>query len=348
MNISNKENGYTLLIVMWGLVVLTIIFVSLLDEAFLETMITRNVMDDEEINQTARSGLIHGIDVLKSDDINDEGRFDVPEDEWAEEITGELNGVEYTVNIKDAGSKLNFNYTPESIIYELDWFEEELMEEFPEDYLIADLVLVKDIFGDNFENAREIFTVNNKFNVNTDRPESLEIIMEMENLSHADSERILNFVEELQEEGRIIESMDELRNELQKHIRPSVYEQIEPYFTAEGSLNINFVEESVLEPLLSSVNEDHWEDYLDNILTYREEEGIKNLDVMEELIPDNEDRSKLIPYFTVKSNLFLIEVEVFHQLQEREDTLKVLVEREFVEEFGVEEEYQVRIIKWDV
>lgn len=331
------EQGYTLIIVLWGLVILSIILIGLLEEVSLETLITGNTLEEREREQTVRSAVIRGIELLKNDETPE---YDTPEDEWADEIQGELNGIEYNVNIRDAGSKLNLNYTPSDILNQLEWYDDKLKEELPEDQLIPDIELVEEILGSNFEEAQQIFTVHSRFNINCDRLSGLEKLMEMEEISQKDN--ISENLKEIRAEDEINSLEADLIEKVDR-LGFSDFDTLEPHLTVEGQLNLNFVSQEVLEPLLKYAADERWKKYVEEIEDYREEEEIKEIDdILEDLIADKEAREKLEPYFTTRSRIFAISVEV---KDDREHT--VLVEREKLEdEDDVQENFRVKILKW--
>ncbi|MFW6238806.1 MAG: hypothetical protein ACOC5A_06190, partial [Halanaerobiales bacterium] len=146
------EQGYTLIMVLWGVVILTIILAGLLEEVSLETLITENTMRQKEREQTVRSAVMQAIELLKKDETPD---ADTPQDEWSREIKDELNGIEYTLNIEDGGSKFNPNYTPGELLSQLEWYDEDFRETLP-DKLIPDIELIEEELGSHYEEAEQI------------------------------------------------------------------------------------------------------------------------------------------------------------------------------------------------
>src|SRR5690554_4027476 len=136
-----SEDGYTFIIVIWAIVILSFIFLSLFDEIFLERYLVEYEINQKNIRQTELSVLERAISILNNDEIKE---YDAVDNQWAKVVNNEINNIKYQIEIKDYGSKLNINFLEVDKLKEKDWWQEEV-EILMSEGLIEDLFLLKDI-----------------------------------------------------------------------------------------------------------------------------------------------------------------------------------------------------------
>jgi general secretion pathway protein K len=319
MNSKLEDEGYTLLIVLWVIVILSVVLVNLVMELQLESFVVKNNLTDSQVEQAEVSGIMAGINQLKQD----ETEFDARDDEWTNTITEEIGGSEYKVNIKPLDNKLNINYIPYKVLKELDWWTKEIQEKIEKEDTIPDLLMIKDILGDNYSQARQSLTTYGRFNLKNDRPKGLKKLMDLLGMRRSDINEVINHLSSRGREKQSIEEVEDLED-LAKDLSPGTLDELKPYLTVTGRLNINFVSPEMLEILSAATNIKAAP--IEDIITHREEEPIEKLEQLIEVL-NGEQLSKLEPYLTTTSCYFAIEVEVMSNSDEVDSTLKAVVKR---------------------
>ncbi len=114
-----NESGLSLVAVLWIIVILTVIATEFLYSVRLEQRIKDNMLERTKMYYAAKAGLEMFIAQLKED----ETPYDALTEEWAEEITGEIedgmranNTLEYKITVTDEGSKVHLNQADENML----------------------------------------------------------------------------------------------------------------------------------------------------------------------------------------------------------------------------------------
>ncbi|WP_018248983.1 type II secretion system minor pseudopilin [Orenia marismortui] len=334
---SLKENcdGYALIIVLWTLVILSVIFVNLFDEVQLNSFLIRNNLDKKKIYNTSLSGIIMGIDKLKSDNTE----YDIPEDEWNKNLEGTEDQLEYKVEIEDIGSKLNINYTKQDILSKLDWWNEEVEQQIEEKIakqgFVINLLLIKDILGEDYSKAIDSLTTYGYFNLNSDDLNKLRRLLEFLELNSVERNLIYGYLNKERRAGRRIKEIKQLETLYLKGLSERTLNSIRPYLAVNSNLNINFISEDLLEVVLKGLNINL--SYKEKIIKLRQREGIKELSEI------STSQKNLLNYFTVSSKLFLITSRVFSNDGKPLKEIKCIVERNKDED----DNWKIKILKWD-
>lgn len=305
MLIFNKEEGYTLIIVLWSIVILTLIFSYLLDDYFLENFLVENYSRQQKIKEAAFSAYNIGLNLL----LNDETLYDAGSDPWVKGVRGEIDGLKYTVSIEDIGSRINLNYDDLEIINRLDVWEGDLAEisDCLDELLLADLIFLKGFLAaEDYQVLSAYTTTYGSYNINHDSPRKINKILNLLDLTYVQHNVLIENLVNLREEGEVINNLDELPL-LVEGLGVYVYEEIKPFLSTEGRININLVDREILKAVFL-----HYElekEPLDIILSYREENEIKNLGDLSTLI-NNEAFAEISTIFTTGSVFLEITVQV--------------------------------------
>lgn len=99
------SSGVALIAVMWIVTILTVMASEFIYSMRLEIRIARNWSDQVSALYTAKAGLEMAVAILKED----ETEYDSLDEDWAEEITGELNNNTYITTLIDESAKININ-----------------------------------------------------------------------------------------------------------------------------------------------------------------------------------------------------------------------------------------------
>lgn len=332
-----NESGYTLIIVLWALVILSIIFLCLYDEVSLDNYVVRNDMTEVELKNSAVNAVTLAIYKLK----NDETEYDSLDDQWTKDLRGYLkNGeIEYRITIEDIGSKLNINYTSLDILKNISWWNEDLEAILKDKDPVIDMRLTKNLFADNYQSAHQLFTTYGKFNVNVSRLESLKKVLMINDFNQTQVDMLVNKLKELRQQRKHdekekedenngdkievdgeekensdywINSMDELAD-IVEGIDLNTVDELKKYMTTKGRYNINLVDEEILTAVLKEIidNDNKREQIIDQIKTRRTKKPFETLTELQESGISEEEFEKLENHFTVSSRYFLIKVVVW-------------------------------------
>lgn len=334
MSILKNEEGYTLIIVIWAIVILSFIFVSLIDEVSLDRHLVNYEIKEKKIRQTEISALTMAINKLRQDETMN---YDGSDDGWAKGILTEINDIKCQVMITDYGSKININFIDIDLLTELPWWNEEIAEILDEG-LISDPVLLKDVLGDNFKLFISSFTTLGKFNINDDSLAGLAKFLSFYGTSEDSINSIKNNLKEFREEEKSFQNIEDLSIKI-KGIDYTIIEEIRSHLILEGRININLTSEQVLDTLkiILGLNEKT----VDKLITYRNSEQLDDLEVFKDVI-NKEDYKKIKPYLTTSSSFFLINIKLIDMEDKVLRETEVVVEREYIEE----NTSQVEIIKY--
>lgn len=287
-----EQEGYTLIIVLWSIIILTIIFIYLLDDVLINNYLLKGYSQHITIRQAALSGYNIGVNLL----LNDKTIYDSEKDPCFQPVHGSIEGVEYSIFIKDTGSKLNINYDEISILKELEGWNDEL-ESYLENNLVPDLIFIQDkLVEEDFLLFRESTTTYGNFNLNQDSPEKLKKLFEYLELSHSYSESLCETLREYREKEKI-SNIDELPFEVEG-LDLIVFEKLRDYLTIEGRININFVDEDILKGIFRVKELDS--EIAEKILAHRTENEIKNIEDLEGIII-SEEFAEIEDLFTTNS-----------------------------------------------
>lgn len=332
-----NESGYTLIIVLWALVILSIIFLCLYDEVSLDNYVVRNDMTEVELKNSAVNAVTLAIYKLK----NDETEYDSLDDQWTKDLRGYLkNGeIEYRITIEDIGSKLNINYTSLDILKNISWWNEDLEAILKDKDPVIDMRLTKNLFAENYQSAHQLFTTYGKFNVNVSRLESLKKVLMINDFNQTQVDMLVNKLKELRQQRKHdekekedenngdkievdgeekensdywINSMDELAD-IVEGIDLNTVDELKKYMTTKGRYNINLVDEEILTAVLKEIidNDNKREQIIDQIKTRRTKKPFETLTELQESGISEEEFEKLENHFTVSSRYFLIKVVVW-------------------------------------
>lgn len=285
---------------------MTIIFLYLLDDVLINNYLLKGYADYITMRQAALSGYNIGVNLL----LNDKSIYDTEKDPSFQPIHGSIDGVEYLVLIKDAGSRPNVNYDDINILKELEGWNDEL-ETYLENNFIPDLLFIKDCLPEeDYPLFRASVTTYGNLNLNHDSPGKLKKLFEQLELGHFYSETLCESLKEYREEKKII-SIDELPFEIEG-LDLTVFEKIREYLTIEGRMNINFVDPDVLKSIIRVKGFDSR--IADRILSYRKENEIKDIEELEGIM-HGEEYAEIADLFTTNSRY--IELNVLAQVSDK-------------------------------
>jgi general secretion pathway protein K len=322
------NQGYALIIVLWSMVILSIIFVNLVDEVHLNSLLLRNNLDSQNAYQTLVSGFIFGANELKADNNN----YDNKEDQWVKAIEGELNNFKYRVKIEDIGSKLNINYLSVEDLQNLNWWDKEVEGYFKE-RLIPELILLKEIIGD-YSKVEEVFTTYGAFNLNNNSLERLKVLMDFLDIDQFESQLILNFLDKKRKEKGIVSKINDLQVLYLQGLSMSTLDKLKDYISTQGSININFASSETLE-LLFKILKVNRADRI-KILEANRRGNIKEISQLK--VSDQGIKS----YFTTESRYFLIEVQCYNLSGKKVKELRSRVKRIKDDE----NQWEIKILRW--
>ncbi len=109
---QKSNSGMSLIAVMWIVTILTVLASEFMYSMQLEIRIARNWSDRVSAFYAAKGGLEGAISILR----DDETAYDSLDEDWTEEITGELNDSTYTTIIIDESAKINVNTADEETL----------------------------------------------------------------------------------------------------------------------------------------------------------------------------------------------------------------------------------------
>ncbi len=345
MRLIEDNRGYALLIILWTLVILGVIFSSLVDETYLSTLLVKNSLDNKRVDQALVSGVMLGIEQLLSDKTD----YDTVEDQWLEVMQSELDNIQYQVEIKDVGSRLNINYLPYGSLEYFDWWDKKKEKEFKElikeEGLIYQLSMLESIIGDEYDQASEYLTINGKFNINTGNLVMFQKLTDSLGLDPVERDKIIGYLVEKRRINQIIESVDDLEILYRKRgLLPESLDLVRSYLVAKGDININLVKEENLESILNRIfnsNSKKAQRYTEEIIDYRRKEEIKELSQLK-LFLTGINLKRFSQYFSTFSKYFLIKSTILNG-NDYQSEVSAVIER-YQDDL---KNWRVRIIQWN-
>lgn len=268
------NDGVALIMVLWTIVILSFLLLSLSEDIQLESFLTRNLMDQEQVEFLAQAGIARGLAEITGDRTLADGK----DEPWSKPINASIdNRGSFEVKIEDIGCRLNINFVGEPILPQLitdygkefaDWRRDKFpfslmqeLEEFP---------------NFDFKGIANKITFYGKFNLNTDDYTILKEIMLKRKISEWTAEQI---IQDLRRAERPILSLDELPLKVPS-MDLSTLGMIRDAVDVKGSININLVSEDLLVLIMRAYRAE--QDQITYITTLREKETIESLD---KLIP---------------------------------------------------------------
>src|SRR5690554_452070 len=167
------ERGYTLLIVLWVMVILGLIFSSLIEEIQLNNNLLEHRLCEQNIRELVVSGVNLAVARLKADKTP---FFDTVRDNWYKKIEGNKGRFEYEIRIEDAAAKINVNYCPEELLKRTGCWNQDLLKLRSQE-LIAESVFLEGCLGDDCQDVDSYLTVYGKYNLNSDPVEGLRRLL---------------------------------------------------------------------------------------------------------------------------------------------------------------------------
>ncbi|MBM7623779.1 hypothetical protein [Sporohalobacter salinus] len=374
---KRQEDAYALIVVLWSILILTIIFVNLIDEAKLNNLLVRNNIANKELHQAAVNGVQKGINDLE----NDKTVSDTSKDEWVETKRYEMSkDLTCQVEISDIGSKLNINYSSEKLLRglqeEFEWkkikwdkladrlaWEQELSSADREEKigLVANLKMFKSEFESkkDYQLFKELFTTYGQFNINVHNGESLRKLLyflkEKSDLYQLNQKRIANVVKALDKQGNsgskkvngADDNLDLVKNFLEQAFptRSTLRKKIKPYLTVNSRININFVNQKVLQVLLKKIAKDgssgKYKKTAQKIVDYCADNKVEKLSKLN-TIGVGLIAKELEDYVATHSTYLLIEATAFNNVTQQEKKVKVVVKKIIKDK----DEFKLQVIDW--
>lgn len=326
MLILKEEEGYTLIIVLWSIVILTIIFSYLLDDFFLDGYLVEGYSQQQKLKEAALSVYNIGLNLL----LNDETTYDTESDDWTKEISGNINEISYTLNIKDVGSRINLNYDNLNILSELDDWDGDIEEIafYLEEDILSDILFLRDVLDDNnYQVLSRYTTTYGNYNINHDPPRKTKKVFRLLGLEYAFTDSLIDSLISYREEEDEIEDLDELLHRWDG-FGISVFDEIKPYLSLDGRININLVNENILQAIFKSYDLDS--NLVENVIEFREENKIINIEDLSFLL-SSENFKKIKGFFTTHSKF--LELDIYVEIAEIKGySLKSIVKRTYQED----------------
>ena len=114
---SIGERGMALISILWIITILTVLASEFIYSMQLEIRIAKNWSDRMSAYYAAKAGLESAIIFLKEDEVTTEGAiYDALDEDWAQELTGELNRSTYQTVVTDESAKINVNTIDEETL----------------------------------------------------------------------------------------------------------------------------------------------------------------------------------------------------------------------------------------
>lgn len=333
-----SEDGLALIVVLWTIVILSFLLLSLSEDIQLESFLTRNLMEQIQVQFIAQAGISRGIAELTGDRTISDGI----QEKWLTPVQGQIdNRGSFVVQIEDIGSRFNINYIGEPVLSAL---VQDLGKEFSEwrldklpFYLKQELEEFESV---DFSQIENLIAYNGKFNINTDDYAVLKQIVLAERISEWTAEQVIH---ELAGVEKPVTSLDDLLLKV-PGLDLNTFEVIRDEIDVKGNINLNMVSEEVLVVLCRALGIP--QDQVTAITTMREKETIESLDVLNILVGD-ENYKKIIPYFDITSKYFRITSTA--QSASTAIEKKIIIELERIPERvaqGRVLEWRTKILSW--
>lgn len=331
MLILEEQEGYTLIIVLWSIIILTIIFLYLLDDVLINNYLIEGYSQQIKLRQVALSAYNIGLNML----LNDETLYDSEKDLFFQPVQGKINGTEYSIYITDTGSRVNVNYDDISILKKADGWDDKL-EIYLESNLVPDLLFLKNILSeDDYQLFKEFTTTYGHFNVNQDSPEKIEKLFNYLELSYSYSDTLCESLKEFQGQEEFT-SIDEILYNIDG-LDMVAFNKIKEYLAIEGRININFVGPDILKAIIKAKELDS--KVVEEILLYRKKNEIKKIEDLSDIL-SFEEYEKIKDLFTTSSKYLELGINVLIP-EKRSYEIKVILERRYQEE-----QWMINILSW--
>ncbi|MDI6736726.1 MAG: type II secretion system protein GspK [bacterium] len=112
---NNSQRGMALIMTLWLVIILAVMVFELVNLVRVESNVVINFKEDAQGYSLAEAGIIQGINSLLNDKSKD---YDSLDDDWAQEISQELETGSFTVKIVDEQRKININEIDSAILKE--------------------------------------------------------------------------------------------------------------------------------------------------------------------------------------------------------------------------------------
>lgn len=365
----NKKTGYALIVVLWLIVILTIIFVNLIEEAQLNSLLLRNNLQRRELNQAAIGGVLRGINLLQTDKTTADTRFE----KWAQTIKFRPDShLVCRVKISDIGSKLNLNYAARAdflrLQQQLEWEEvdwqrltDKLLgdkeldqaEKKEEITIISNLVLLKKEFKSpaDYQQVAKIFTTYGYFNPNLHSQAGWEKLLlflkEKLDLASFQQNELTAAVNRLKQEQATNKSYATVKEFLRQVLptSPQLRKKVKPYLRVTKRINVNFVNQAVLQLILSKLDQTKLvtspSKTAQEIVDYCAHHPVKKLSKLDQ-IGVGMISQDLAPYLTTHSSYLLIEATAVNHKSRQEQKVRAVVHKIR----STPDKVKVQIIKW--
>lgn len=292
-----SEKGAALILVLWTVVILSFLILSLVEDIQLESFLTRNLMDQIQVEFIAKAGISRAMAELTGDLTVADGVHEP----WLLPIRGSIDDQgSFDVTIEEIGSRININYANDLVLSSMmtDRVKEFLQWRLTAGpfYLIQEL---KEFEGEDFTQLEKVMTYYGKLNLNTDDYAMFRQMMVRKRVSDWIADQI---IDELRRAEKPIQSMEDLLMKVPS-LDLSIYEMLQDDIDMIGNININLASEEVLTILarVTGISEEQ----IEMIMAFREQETIEFIGALEKDLGEESYR-KLAPYLDVTSRYFRI------------------------------------------
>ncbi|MCK4257730.1 MAG: general secretion pathway protein GspK [Halanaerobiales bacterium] len=337
-----SEDGVALIIVLWTIVLLSFLLVSLSEDVQLESFLTRNILDETQLQYIALAGISRGIGELTRDQTLADGK----DESWLKSIQAQMeNQGEFEVSIDEIGSRFNINFVNEQIL-------EGLIGNYAEDFIRwryeqdgFDVIVQLEEFTStiqekDFKTIEDYVTFYGKFNLATDDYEMFKKILLGKRVSEWVADQVIQELKSLEEP---LNSLEELILKV-PGLDSSTVDLLSEEIDVKGNININLVDEEILSYLTECL--DVSKEQVSSLVEYRKENTIEDLEVLKGVLGE-EDYKKIAPYLTVSSEYFRITSKARSLTSSLEKVIIVEVLR-IPEEMNKDQvlEWRTEILSW--
>lgn len=327
-----KNEGFALIIILWVIVIVSFLLISLTEDIYLESYLTRNLLNQVQIQQIAQAGIARGIAAL----LNDETLVDGREDGWTKPIFGRIEDQgTFKVVIEDIGSRINANFFADPILSTLirDKVDEFILWRI-EHYPFYHIDELSEFGYYNFHEIIRHLTFYGKFNINTDDYSVLKEIMLAKKVSEWQIDPI---IEELKKIKEPFHSVDELIIKIPV-LDVTTFSLIQDELVTEGGININLVDEETLYFVLGLLKSTP--KIKNKLQELRSKQLIEDVNDLKEFFP-KVYADRMVTYFNVSSRFFQISCTAKSTTSSIEKKIVVEIER------IPSEIHQNQVIKWN-
>lgn len=278
-NIWHDCRGSALILAAWFFAVIGVIASFMLYRSELEWALVVNLERNSKARQVAEEILQEQLELLRKDDTEN----DSPSDQWFQDdgyFQDLRDGYQVIVKIEDESSKLNLNLLGQEELEILDlvsqerdplldWIDndDDLRSEGAESDFYQSLTPAYQPRNGFISTLREVLAIKNgpeiyrkltpyvtvfgKYNINNLTESDLENLLSSAGFERGWVERMVSDVRNYRATKKIFKSLDDLR-ELSA-VSVGRYEELLPLLTLNGTINLNFIEETPLRALLKKM-----------------------------------------------------------------------------------------------